>query len=259
LVANSNEDEFDSSIYVGMRRDQIQKVLENASPDQNNPTKFYLYGHYAMDGALFYIGKGTGKRGWSKNRHPLWQRYVDNHLGGKYSVRIIVDGLSSEDAEELETGLIAEYGMTLVNWYNFGRKMDYSLLEKFHELRNANRKFIKETRLIEKSDIELAIQNYKIALLNIAEYAFMNYETGLVGKLLQEENEELGISGELEALDRLTLCLIKLGRNIEAQEYVNSYFKRYKRDSVLQTSNKIKKRVTKALGDVELNNFRSSA
>lgn len=240
-------EKFGFSIHVGMRKSRMEELLKNASPDQDNPSGNYVYGHYDKNGNLFYVGRGTNRRAWSKNRHPLWHRYVENHLDGVYSVRIMVDGLTPENAEELEAGLIAEHGDTLVNWINFGRETDYDVLDKFHELRNANRKFIKETKAIEKTDIELAIKNYKIAIEKIAEYAYLKYEKGLVGRLLEEEKSELGRRGEIEALDRITLCLIKVGRSYEAAEYTNAYFQHYKGDERLKSSDRIKKRVRKAL------------
>ncbi len=49
-------------------------------------------------------------------------------------------------------------------------------------------------------------------------YAFMDFEKGLVGELLAKEAAEFCRRGEIEALDRLTVCLIKLGRPREAEE-----------------------------------------
>jgi len=71
--------------------------------------------------------------------------------------------------------------------------------------------------------------------------------TVLVGQLLKEEFDEFGRNGELAALDRLTLCLIKLGRVTEAAEATAAYFERYKRDQCLRSSEKVKARVDKAL------------
>jgi hypothetical protein len=93
----------------------------------------------------------------------------------------------------------------------------------------------------------LAVEQYKKAIEKIAEYAFLDFEQGLVGQLLREEAEEFGRNRELEALDRLTLCLIKLGRVSEAAECTASYFSRFKRDLLLKSSEKINKRIEKAL------------
>ena len=67
----------------------------------------------------FYIGKGTGRRAWQDDCHPLWHRYVKNHLQGKYSVVILADDLTADRAEELESAWITQESETLVNWINF--------------------------------------------------------------------------------------------------------------------------------------------
>jgi len=216
-------------------------------PNQVKPSGFYVYGHYDLNGSLFFVGKGTGKRAWSKDRHPLWERYVNHHLSGKYEVRIITDSMTTEEAEELEADLIAKHGDHLLNWQNIGRLTDFKLLEHYHTLRDANRKLIQETKAIESTEPELAVEQYKKAIEKTAEYAFLDFEPGLVGQLLREEANEIGRNGELEALDRLTICLIKLGKVSEAVDQTASYFSRFKRDLLLKSSEIINKRIEKVL------------
>lgn len=224
-----------------------KKERDRPAPNQTKPGGFYVYGHYDVSGNLFYVGKGTSDRAWSKDRHPLWVRYVEKHLGGKYNVKILADGMNAEEAEELETEVTAEHGDQLVNWQNMGRSLDFKLLDQYHALRKANRKLIQDTRRQEETDLNVAAKNYRTAIEKTAEYAFMDFEQGLIGQLLKEENDEFGRDGELEALDRLTLCLIKLGRVSEAVEETAAYFARYKRDLLLKAAEKIKRRVEKAL------------
>jgi hypothetical protein len=216
-------------------------------PDQVKPSGFYVYGHYDLNGSLFYVGKGIGKRVWSKSRHPLWDRYVNYHLAGKYEAKIIAESMTSEEAEELEADLIGKHCDSLVNWQNMGRQSDFKLLEHYNTLRDANRKLIQETKALESTEPELAVEQYKKAIDKTAEYAFLEFEQGLVGQLLREEANEIGRNGELEALDRLTLCLIKLGKVSEAADHTMAYFSRFKRDLLLKSSEKIKKRIDKAL------------
>jgi hypothetical protein len=80
-----------------------------------------------------------------------------------------------------------------------------------------------------------------------AEYAFMDFEQGLIDQMLREKNDEFGRNGELEALDRMTLCLIKPGRLSDAAGEAAAYFERYKRDLFLEAAEKIKRRVKKVL------------
>ena len=67
--------------------------------------RFYVYAHFrADDGGLFYIGKGSGRRAWSKcsrNRH--WKAVVAKH--GR-RVRILYEGLSEIEALRIEALLI---------------------------------------------------------------------------------------------------------------------------------------------------------
>ncbi len=217
------------------------------TPDQKKPYGFYVYGHYDLNGSLFFVGKGTGKRAWSKDRHPLWERYLNHHLSGKYEVRIIADSMTTEEAEKLEAELISRHNDRIVNWVNMGRKTDFNLLGHYHALRDANRRLIQETKALESTQPGLAADQYKKAIEKTAEYAFLDFEQGLVGQLLREEANEIGRNGELEALDRLTLCLIKLGQASEAAELTAAYFSRFKRDLLLKSSEKINKRIEKAL------------
>jgi hypothetical protein len=70
----------------------------------------YVYRHRrASDMSVFYVGIGVIKRrAWSKNgRNRHWHNIVNKH-GFKYE--IIADGISRDDAKELEMFLISQYG-----------------------------------------------------------------------------------------------------------------------------------------------------
>lgn len=87
---------------------------------------------------------------------------------------------------------------------------------------------------------------YIQAIEAIKGYAFITYEKGLVGQLLEEEAAEIGVSGEICALDRLTICLVKIGRATEAAQYTENYFSLYRRDQQFKVAKRIVKRVEKA-------------
>lgn len=223
----------------------LPRLVADPTASQTAPRRCYVYCHFDERGTPFYVGKGTGRRAWEDSRYPLWYRYVEKHLQGKYTVKILVDDLTSEDAEALESEWIAQESDTLVNWINFGRKTDFAVLDHYHSLRNANRDLIATTRPLEKERIEEAVAQYRRAIENISAYASLQPEQGLVGQLLDEERAEAGLSGELVALDRLTLCLVRLGRHVDAAAAAEQYFAQYRLDAGLQSAVAIQKRVAK--------------
>lgn len=195
----------------------------------------------------FYVGKGVGRRAWSDDRHILWYRYVNQHLSGKYSVVILEDDLTPEMAEERESAWIAQESMTLVNWENMGRETDFEAVNQYHQMRNSALALFARARVMERVDLGQAISLYFNALDKISEYASIQPERGLIGQLLDEDRAEHGISGELQVLDRLTLCLIRAGRAAEAKHVADNYFNAYRRDKALASAKTILKRISKVV------------
>jgi len=236
-----------ASFGAGDGIDYSPEIL--AGKEIANPQGHYVYGHYDERGNLFYIGKGLRLRAWDKERrHVVWHRYVENHLNGKYSVRIILDSMTEDQALNMEAGLITKYGIRLVNWENSGRGFDFKVIEKFHVLRNANRALIESAKAYESAEPNRAIEIYRQAIESSKKYEFLDHEpVGLVGQLIREDKEEIGYSGPLNVMDRLSMLLCKLGRAKEALVEANDYFALYKRDLGLSTGPKIQKRIEKAL------------
>jgi len=228
--------------------DQERARLEPApNTPQTRPRGFYVYGHRKADGTIFYIGKGTDRRAWSEDRHPTWHRYVEKHLRGWHSVVILQDDLTEAEAEELESEWIAQESETLVNWINFGRKIDFERNRQLHTLRDANRALIDEAKVTESTDLEKAAAMYIEAIAASGAYANWDDEAGLVGQLLREEREEEGLSGEHTAINRLTMCLVKLGRAEDANFHAARYFEKYAADRKLSAYATISRRIEKAL------------
>jgi hypothetical protein len=186
--------------------------------------QFYVYVHRDSNRDIFYVGKGTAQRAWSTDRHPVWHRYVARRSGGQHTVQIISYHETSEEAEEVEDSFIALYGNQLVNWFNSGRQFDYKALEQYHAKREANRAFIAETRLMEATNPIRCVERYQRALERMYEYEGMTLETGLVAEMLDGEKEQ---RGDVGLLNRITLCLFRLKRNKELNDWVEEFLRRF--------------------------------
>lgn len=77
--------------------------------DSNSTSSFYVYLHLrATDGRVFYVGKGSKNRAFSKGgRSIFWKKIVKKH---SYTVDIVQNNLQEWYAFELEKELIAYYG-----------------------------------------------------------------------------------------------------------------------------------------------------
>jgi len=96
---------------------------------QNNMTnttisanKFYVYFHKKIsDGVIFYVGKGSNRRAFSKSgRNAYWNNVVNKH---GYEIEIFKNNLSENDAFELERLAIKtlkEIGVPLTNMTDGG-------------------------------------------------------------------------------------------------------------------------------------------
>jgi len=69
---------------------------------------FYVYIHRKPNGDIFYVGKGTKKRAWSKHsRNSYWTNVYNKYKS--FDVEIIADNLQEWYAFELESELIMKY------------------------------------------------------------------------------------------------------------------------------------------------------
>lgn len=193
--------------------------------ERRSPTRCYVYAHLGPGRVPFYIGKGKAMRAWSIDRDAQWHQFVRTRCAASYEVVILAEDLDEEDALDLEDELIARHGAMLTNWINPGRQFDYAALDQYHALRDATKSFVSATRPLEVSDPEQAVVRYRQAIEQMHVYTAITTETGLVADLRQEVGEI--VSGDIEAVERLTLVLRNLGRFDEIIAAVDAYFERY--------------------------------
>lgn len=218
----------------------------NVSTDnllEHEDCSFYTYAHLDSSGNYFYVGVGHEDVAWNAKRHRLWHRYVDKHLNGLYTVKIIKDKISSRNASILKEELLKANCNKLVNVVNFYRSTDFKEIERISSLASENYKKFNDA-------IELAKYNPIDAIPLIIEcinaldsYRFSKTEHGLLGTLIDEEKAEIGSKGNLKFIDALTKIMKKLGRIDEARDISEKYFHKFKLDSTLKSSTSIKKRV----------------
>lgn len=71
--------------------------------------KFYVYGHYTKDtNELFYVGKGTGFRAWSRYKRSRWWSRIINKHG--LEIKLLFEDLTESEAHKKEMELIQQYG-----------------------------------------------------------------------------------------------------------------------------------------------------
>jgi len=207
--------------------------------------EFYAYVHKDIDGNVFYVGKGKGRRAWDTGRrHILWQHYVER-LNGKFKVEIVADGLREDEAAYLEADLMAKYGGQLVNWQNMSRSVDYKAYERYRALEKENARRLMTAKDFEKQEPEKAIVLYREALECMMEWTqgsreaehFTGVAANLYAKMIAETR-----TGDINILDRLTLCLKRLDRQEELDSEVEEYLVKFPHAKSLAGFQKILKR-----------------
>ncbi|MGA2406227.1 MAG: hypothetical protein ABSF81_05695 [Bacteroidales bacterium] len=232
--------------------------------------KYYVYGHYDSQGNVFYIGKGTGERAGRIERHPTWTYYVEKYLLNNYIVKIIQDNLTEDEAFSMEAELILQYSKQLINWERpliakvtfspFAEKKftevkdvrgvkDWESFHRYNKLLNENKKLISDSKILEITNIEGAIEGYRKVIKDLAEYSgyneWENMDDCLLKRICLEMEKGEGIKGEVEAINRLTLCLCKVKRKDEAKIEALNYFSTYTYDCRTEAYVNIMKRVYK--------------
>lgn len=127
----------------------------------------------------------------------------------------------------------------------YGRQLDYQQLSKYHGVRSSAKIIQTEAKNSEKDDLEKAIYGYRNAIkLHMQAAKIKIYRTTSTdnGQSLFPD------SGDVECLNRLTMCLCKQGKGMDANIAMNEYFSAFPKDSTLKISDQIRKRIAKAMG-----------
>lgn len=257
--------------YIEFRRalEDLPNMLEQGQPLRRN---FYVYVHKDPNGNVFYVGKGTGNRAWSKDRDRIWHRYVKEKLGDHFEVEIVKDDLHEDEALALEEETMLKYGDRLLNFDKPGEvvtiegqvhqigeftiqskitltggrtsEADQERTERYWKLRNSNKEFVLDTKPIESTDLQTAVIRYREALQRMRVYEEigrrLDRPAGLRG-----EYEEVILSGDVGILDRLTLCLTKLNRGAEAVREAEQYFADFPGDRNSSLGQSVAKRIAR--------------
>jgi len=143
--------------------------------------------------------------------------------GSKPSIGVVLDAARVEGPPLLD--------------YDPERPMDYDGIAQYHKLRDMNRQFVAETRPLESTSLEAAIERYRKALSATIEYERFATERKLFPRLRAQ--------GDIVILDRLTLCLIKAGRPSDAVDEADLYFAEFPDALELKAGQTVKGRIEK--------------
>jgi hypothetical protein len=155
--------------------------------------RYYVYAHVDTHGEPFYVGKGTGRRAYSKDRDEIWRYYVDYHLGGDYRVEILHDGLSENDALWLEEAKITELGAQLTNRVNFGAPFDMEAFELRKSLKAQRGELKSQAMRLAQEDPKRCIELYQQAYELHKKECRIELERGLRAQLQTELDSKNGL------------------------------------------------------------------
>lgn len=192
--------------------------------DATVPRGCYVYAHESLDGDVFYIGKGTGRRAWVRGRDMLWELYVTERLGGEYRVRVLEDGLSEDEALEQEEAWMAHYGDALVNRQNMSRGLDMEAFEREHALRDEVES-VHAQAIVEQDAGQRVILARRALDLHYQSTQACS-EKGVVGELLRANP-----MGHMRLLDVLVSAHLELGEADQARAALQDYAKTYAQDA----------------------------
>lgn len=232
--------------------------------------RWYIYAHKDKKGNVFYVGKGTGRRAWTDQsskgagvgfaRHPSWYWYVEKHLNNEFSVEILQDDLTEEEAFDAEHEWMGQYDPdTLINWANFHARHVGPTADEYSqalELARETKQLCNDLRGYSTDDPAAIVALLLEVLLTVYEYAPVIHSlqrTGLVRQLQLEMDRDMGMKGEIKVIERLSFWAKKTGQLQLAGEVAKEYFENFPHDLQYSDVPIIKKRLGHYWLDPETN------
>ena len=184
------------------------------------PGRFYVYVHKDAQGKIFYVGKGTGDRAESRDRGADWSHYVERILGGKYEVEIIRDGISEEDALQVEDAVMAEHAATIINRQNFHAPVETAELFTYSDAMKAYSQAFNAAVEFEKAGaVDEAARSYEASYGHYVRAMGHNYDRSARQQL------SLPAIGPNQTVTRYTSLLAKQGKHQRVVEFTEQYFR----------------------------------
>jgi hypothetical protein len=210
--------------------------------------RFYVYRHRAPNGRVFYVGKGTGNRAWSKDRPPEHQQYVDRFCGGRYEVEVVRNGVSEDDALTLEDVLMQEHGATIINRQNLHAPYSSDRMQLYCGALQREAEALTRARSLRDvgyiDDAKQAfVEAYTQALLT-REYS--DYDQGARSLV------DIPFPAPTAIAHEYTVMLFKAGAYSEVVDFVDKFERDYGPHFTVQAQQAVLKRRERARGMLQL-------
>ncbi len=181
--------------------------------------RYYVYVHKGLDGTVFYVGKGTGNRAYSKDRQPEWYYFVENILNNQYDVEIVRDGITEEDALRIEDALLAKHAASVINLQNMYAPVDSRMLIDYSDAMRGYSDAYKLAQRLDKEGKTLeAIETYETAYTAyVKAMNFNDYQQGARSLLPKQRISPTQLA------DHYSKFLVKQG----LYEQVVTFYERY--------------------------------